>query len=148
MINLLYYKLSIDNYTGEISLVGINTLTQGSTPSSDTPWSIHPPSLLWSSRTFHSPMSVNLQLCLVFCPHIKSSYSFLSFLSSANRAWWCESKWATLWLGEAVGRGSGGSELEYVGNLGLVAIIEIYDGQKELGIGRTMESKTWKWDNL
>lgn len=37
MINLLYYKLSIDNYTGEISLVGINTLTQGSIPSSDTP---------------------------------------------------------------------------------------------------------------
>lgn len=47
-------------------------------------------------------------------------------------------------MGEVVGRGSGGSKLEYVDNLGLVAIIEIYDGQKELGIGRTMESKTWK----
>ena len=51
-------------------------------------------------------------------------------------------------MGEAVGRGSGGSELEYVDNLGLVAIPENYDGQKELGIGRTVESKTWKWDNL
>lgn len=37
MINLLCYELNIDNYTGEISLVGINTLTQGSTPSFDTP---------------------------------------------------------------------------------------------------------------
>lgn len=36
MINLLCYELNIDNYTGEISLVGINTLTQGSTPSSHT----------------------------------------------------------------------------------------------------------------
>lgn len=36
-MNLLYYKLNIDNYTGGISLVGINTLRQGSTPSSDTP---------------------------------------------------------------------------------------------------------------
>lgn len=33
-------------------------------------------------------------------------------------------------IGEAVGRGSGGSELEYVDNLGLVAITENYDGQK------------------
>lgn len=47
-------------------------------------------------------------------------------------------------MGEAVGRGSGGSELEYVDNLGLVAITENYDGQKELGIGRTIELKTWK----
>ena len=51
-------------------------------------------------------------------------------------------------LGGAVGKGSEGSELEYIDSLGPVAITEIYDGQKELGIGRIMVSKTRKRDNV